>query len=170
MPNWCEGSLKLRGKTENIMRFINEGLNVYTGPAYSELLDKKDWLEIIDNGKELEIYFNHDTIYVEDTKRAFINLEYSKICHKNDVILTKDDDDQIAVFDISQAWGFRNEDWLAIAEKYDLNIKLYGIEQGMGFVEDLLICDHGKTMIDNSPNFYDYKDFLWNCPLPWFGG
>ena len=25
MPNWCEGKLKIRGKKENILRFIKEG-------------------------------------------------------------------------------------------------------------------------------------------------
>ena len=28
MPNWCEGTLKIRGEKENILSFIKEGTNI----------------------------------------------------------------------------------------------------------------------------------------------
>lgn len=30
MPNWCEGSLRIRGKYEDVIRFFKEGINAYT--------------------------------------------------------------------------------------------------------------------------------------------
>ena len=171
MPNWCEGSLKLRGKSENILRFINEGLNVYKDSSDTPI-DKKDWLRIVEVGdKCLEIYFDKDTIYVEGTQRAFVNNRYSSNLHFTDCItIHKDSDDEICCLAVSQAWAFRDEDWIEIAKKYGLTVKLYGIEQGMGFVEDILLTDNGKTVGDNSPSYADYKDFVWNCPIPWLGG
>ena len=169
MPNWCEGSLKLRGKSDNILRFINEGLNVYDNN--DTLIDKKEWLEVIDDGNRYEIYFNKDTIYVEGTKRAFINNRYSSNNHyTDDIIIHKDYENEVCCLAMSQAWGFREENWVEIAKKYDLDIRLYGIEQGNGFVEDWIITDHGETVVDNSPEYGDYKDFIWNCPIPWLGG
>ena len=165
MPNWCEGTLKVRGNPQNILRFINEGLNVYT--VNDEKLDKKEWLEIHDNGGSFEVFFNKKDIYVEGTKRAFINL--SSISNEY-VDINKKAEFEVCCFAVSQAWGFKKEDWMAIAKKYCIDIKLYGIERGMGFVEDWLITDCGETFIDNSPVFEDYKDFLWNCPIPFLGG
>ena len=31
MPNWCKGNLKIRGKKENIIRFLKEGTSLLDG-------------------------------------------------------------------------------------------------------------------------------------------
>jgi len=35
MPNWCEGELKIRGKKNDIIRFIEEGIQPTTPLAES---------------------------------------------------------------------------------------------------------------------------------------
>ena len=169
MPNWCEGSMKLRGKALDILRFIQEGLNVYENDTP---IEKDKWLEIKDNNNEVEIYFIKDTIYVEGTARAFINNRYSSNLHYEEYfVLHKDDDDEVLCFTISQAWGFRKDDWVTIAEKYGLDIWLYGVDQGNGYVENWRIDRHGEMFfLDMSPIYENYKDFLWRCPIPWLGG
>lgn len=170
MPNWCEGSLKLRGDPMDILRFIQEGLNVY---SYSNshdntLLDKSKWLGVIENTDSVEIYFDHDEIYVEDTQRAFINLVYTGLA-KREVYIDKHKNPEICVLHISQAWSFREKDWIEIAKKYNLDIRLTGIEQGIGFMEDFIITRDGEVT-DLSPSYENYDDFLWYCPIPFIGG
>lgn len=170
MPNWCEGSLKLRSKGVDILRFIKEGLNVYENDTP---IEKDKWLEIKDNNNEVEIFFNRDTIYVEGTNRAFINNRYSiNPYYEEYFVLHKDSDDEVLCLPVSQAWGFRTGEWIAIAEKYGLNIWLYGVEQGIGFVESYRIdlFEGEAHFIDMSPTYKNYKDFLWRCPIPWLGG
>lgn len=174
MPNWCEGSLKLKGDPKDILRFINEGLNVYEydyralHERSSNVMDKSKWMSIVDNTDSVEIYFDHDEIYVEDTQRAFINLVYTGLA-KRELYIDKHKNPEICVMHVSQAWGFRDENWIEIAKKYNLDIRLTGIEQGMGFMEDLIITRDGEVT-DLSPSYKDYDDFEWNCPIPFLGG
>ena len=45
MPNWCEGKLKIRGKLDDIKKFLNEGVNLYLpgkDHLYREKADKDD--------------------------------------------------------------------------------------------------------------------------------
>lgn len=168
MPNWCTGSLKLKGNGNNILRFIKEKLNVYETLAETPL-DKKEWLKIEEDDNEVNVYFHKDDIYIEDTNRAFLNLSYD-MHGPTWFIIDKDKPVDVCAFLVSQAWGFRISDWTQIAKEYDLDIKLYGIECGAGFVEDYIITDHGETVIDNSPQFTDCDDYAWNCPFPWIGG
>lgn len=167
MPNWCEGSLKLRGKTTDILKFVKEGLNVYKDEAP---IDKNEWLEINEVNDDVEIYFKtSDPIYVEGTKRAFLNHSYS-FQNTTDYWFDAETDYSICLFIVSQAWCFKPDDWINIAKTYNLDIKLYGVEEGIGFVSDYTILDHGETVVDNSLNYKDYEDFLWNCPFPFIGG
>lgn len=173
MPNWCEGSLKLKGDPMDILRFINEGLNAYEydwvlDKRSSNVVDKSKWMSIVDNTDSVEIYFDRDDIYVEDTQRAFINLVYTGLA-KRELYIDKHKNPEICVMHVSQAWGFRDENWIEIAKKYNLDIRLTGIEQGMGFMEDLIITKDGEVT-DLSPSYENYDDFEWNCPIPFLGG
>lgn len=174
MPNWCEGSLKLKGKPMDILRFIKEGLNVYEhdfrapGEHTSIVMDKDKWLEIVENENIAEVYFDRDDIYIEGTQRAFINLVYTGLVKRECVIDLKKEI-EICVLHISQAWGFKEDDWVEIAKKYNLDIRLTGIEQGMGFMEDLIITKDGEVT-DLSPAYESYADYEWNCPIPFLGG
>lgn len=48
MPNWCEGKLKVRGKKENIMKWLSECVAVWNPdiekgkPLYDALIFRKD--------------------------------------------------------------------------------------------------------------------------------
>ena len=102
MPNWMEGSLKLRGKSDDILRFLNEGL--------------KNKPEIVEETeKYYDIYFNapdcEQLIYILDTNRAFVN-SYTV----SEITLDKGDN-VILCISVQQAWDFRVEDWIEIAKK-----------------------------------------------------
>lgn len=174
MPNWCEGSLKLRGKPMDILRFIKEGINVYEydyrsfSEPTSTVLDKDKWMEFDEDENSAIVYFNKDDIYIEGTKRAFINLAYGGLA-KRECYVDMKKETEVCVLHISQAWGFEATEWIEIAKKYNLDIRLTGIEQGMGFMQDLIITKDGEVT-DLSPNYKDYDDFEWSCPIPFLGG
>ena len=169
MPNWCEGSLKVRGKTEDILRFVKEGIEAYKKIG-GAAVETKEWLEIQEDSTVIDICFNHTAtlyFYVANTTKAFLNFRHLIVEWYS---LEKDSTDEICIFCIAQAWGFRKDEWAEIAKKYNLDIKLYGIEQGMGLEEDIWIFDHGTRVEDHSKLYKDYKNFLWECPLPCLGG
>ena len=173
MPNWCSGSLKLRGQYENQVKFLTEGLNEYSYNWDDEkqqsveiVIPKDRWIRRIEEygevgarGFDMEIEPG-EWVYVEGTKRAFITSDYIEFTEENEIIIT---------IEINQAWDFRVDDWINISKKYGLDIKLWGVDRGWGFMHEIEIVK-GEVASDISKNWDNYNDFLWECPLPWLGG
>lgn len=174
MPNWCEGSLKLRGKYADILRFFEEGVNAYEyAPANSDvdykLIPKEEWCEVEEFDGETVIsnrLKSSGWIYIEGTKRAFIDEDF---CSYN-IYRDKSDADCIFALPFKQAWSANQQDWIDIAKKYNLEIKIFGIESGTGFWCSLHVLKDGVILENNFLQYQDYKDYVWNCPLPWMGG
>ena len=170
MPNWCEGSMKLRGKPENILKFVKEGLDLYCGDD-ATLVDKSLWLNLVEGPDYAQIDFinrnipPYESIYINGTKRAFIRSD-----DHNYIYFRTDQDSVIVAFAIKQAWGYRPEEFRKIAQKYQVDIRLYGIECGGGFIEEYEILDNGETFNDLSPVYSTYNEYEWECPFPWIGG
>ena len=154
MANWMTGSIKLRGNSNDILKFFNEGL-------------KKKPVVVEETGNQYEIYLDHSDdsyeIDILDTDRASIIPFYV-----SSVTLDKGEN-AIAYLEIQQAWDFRVEDWTKIAKKYNLDIRLYGIDGLGGFMHQIDILN-GEVALDECNNFGSYDNFVWNCPFPWMGG
>ncbi len=141
MPNWIEGTLKLRGSNENLKRFFDNAVQSRSC-HYDEEFNEVELME--------------DT-WIKDTKRAFVNgecyiyweKEYATVC-----------------IPIMQAWCFVTEEWVEISKQYNLDVRLYGFEQGMEFCQEVEIID-GKVTMDNNIR---YDDWDWECPMPRMGG
>lgn len=172
MPNWCSGSLKLRGQYENKVKFLSEGLNEYSCEWNDEerqpveiVVPKDKWIRRIEEYGEAgarEFVMDIEPgewVYVEGTKRAFITSDYICIA----------ENDNVVAVGISQAWDFRADNWIDISKKYDLDIKLWGVDNGWGFMHEIEIVK-GEVVSDISKHWDNYNDFLWECPLPWLGG
>ena len=178
MPNWIEGSFKMKGKYEDILRFFKEGINVYddkwnASSKKNEYIakPKKDWM-YIDESVYQDIKFKTELrgcrienmsnkwAYIEGTERAFIK-DYIP-CH----ITEYDKGFSVAVCNVCQAWGFREDNWVDLAKKYNVDIRLFGIECGMGFQEYIEIIN-GEITKNESP---DFDCFEWDCIFPWMGG
>ena len=178
MPNWCQGSLKVRGKRKDVRKFFTEGVNVYEHFTKDDehvevLVPKDDWLYIdLDASDESEyIYYNpnagcySNSVYIEETNRAFIDDDNDPI-----IIPVTDDDCEVVVYaPIKQAWDFRIDDWAKLSGFTQLHFKLYGIEKGGGFVHSIDV-DNGQVLEDKTTSFESDDDFIWNCPFPWMGG
>ena len=146
MPNWCEGVMKLRGAKDDILRFLEEGFE----PSY-----KNSAIEIDEFGEEVNII---NVNYIENTQRAFVDEQYFYIIDAGD--------STIVSIKMRQAWDFSVGDFLAISEKYNLDIRLFGWERGMEFSREILIVD--KNIIKDRT--YRYSDWEWEVPFSDLGG
>jgi hypothetical protein len=150
MPNWIEGTMKLRGKAEDLIRFVDNGLdgnvNKEDGPDYAS-------------------YYIGEYIYVNDSRRAFTDrdfyLDISKKSEKN----------QVVTIPIKQAWSFTpyegaEQRWIDLGKKYNLDIRLQGFECGLQFYQDVEIVN--GVLVRNDEK--QYADWDWECPMPRLGG
>lgn len=150
MPNWIEGTMKLRGKAENIGRFFSEGLD--------SDVSKNEY------GGSVE-YVVPDGVYINDSRRAFTN--GAEWCY----IDTEEASEQVVSFPVKQAWSFTPDEsgekrWCDLSEKYGIDVRLQGFECGMQFYQDLEISK--GTLVRNECKEYD--DWEWDCPFPNMGG
>lgn len=156
MPNWIEGTMKLRGKREDIARFFREGLDA------SDRHKLED--QVKDESEEDYLCFHFvNGPHIAGTRRAFIDDDYVEMY----------DDIGVACVDIKQAWAFdagsETEDlkkWKNISEKYNVDIRLYGIECGMQFTQEIIIVRGRKPIVNEK----QYEDWDWDCPFPDMGG
>lgn len=159
MPNWIEGTMKLRGKREDITRFFREGLEPSNWPKPE---DREN--QVTENGDDdyLDFSFKNEP-HIIGTRRAFIT----------DSSAEMEEDEGIVCVDIKQAWAFHAggdskdlQNWKDISVKFNVDIRLYGIECGMCFVQEIIIV-RGKSPIVNEKQ---YEDWDWECPFPNMGG
>ena len=147
--------MKLRGKREDIIRFLDNEIEPNSsGLECVEKVAEKDYAEYT---------FNHDP-HVKGTRRMFFD---------NQTIYMEDDDARVCI-DVRQAWGFTPREgkddeqvWLDFSEKYNIDIKLFGIESGFCFTQELIVLRGSKRVINNVK---EYEDWFWECPLPNMGG
>ena len=151
MPNWSEGCLKVRGKAANVKKFVLEGLQPVD--FFGNALPK---LELSDLG---EVDTDKDC-WIEGTTRGFVENLYA------DFSFVEDDETFTATLDAKFAWAADAEELSALCEKYDVDMKLYAFEKGMGFNQDILIVD-GEIRRDCRIEFEDYN---WECICPTVGG
>lgn len=156
MPNWIEGTLKLRGKVESIKKFIENEIN--DGPDCTKLL--------VVNEPEyhyVEYHFYNEP-HVKGTKRAFITN-----CRAYMDTDEKSIEEEIIIcLSIEQAWGFTDpEVWLEKSHQYNIDIRLFGIESGMQFTQEVIILRDRDVVVNNITKFVDFE---WECPFPEMGG
>lgn len=168
MPNWNAGILRIRGKREDVIKFLTEGVNAYefrsNGKISSEYLPiSKDELYTFDDDC---IEYKRNNIYVEGTTRGFI-CEYNCL-----VYISNDTDNEGRIYtyvDYRQAWGINENELADISAKYHLDFRIFAAEAGMGFWIDLEILDGEITKLEEYGNM-SYNEYIWNCPIPNVGG
>ena len=151
MPNWSKGCLKVRAQAANVKKFVLEGLQPVD--FFGNALPK---LELSDLG---EVDTDKDC-WIEGTTRGFVENMYA------DFSFVEDDETFTALLDAKFAWAVDADELLASCKKYDVDMKLYAFEKGMGFNQDILIVD-GEIRRDCRIEFEDYN---WECICPTVGG
>ena len=152
MPNWCEGTLKVRGKVKDLKKFVLEGLK----PV--------DWFGHFLEPLKINQYAHCEsdkTCHIENTRRGFVK--------DLDVYFEEDDEEiQIIHLDTKFAWGIEPKQLQETCIKYNIDMKIYAFECGMEFNQDIEIVN-GEIIKDEEINFKD-KDYRWDCIMPNLGG
>ncbi len=156
MPNWCEGTLKVRGTIKDLKNFVLNGLL-----PVDPIGRMKEPLSL-DGESETSIYILGitDTLYIKGTRRAFC--EPADI----DVCVDEPDDKAIITMPFKQAWAILSDDLLEVCKEFNVDIKIQGFEQGMRFSQIVEIVD-GEIRQDEE---IKYDDWNWDCPCPDMGG
>ena len=160
MPNWIEGTMKLRGEVRNIKRFFEEGLDASQWVEPEKLED-----QVKNESSDCYMYFTffHEP-HIVGTRRAFIT-DDSVYCD-----FEEPDEECVVCINVKQAWCFTTEgeldEWKAVSDNFDLDVKLFGIECGMEFTQEV-ICLRGHKPILNERH---YENWDWDCPFPNMGG
>ena len=150
MPNWIEGTMKLRGKAADLIRFFDNGFDM--------TVEKREYSDDV-------VYTIGDFVYVNGSRRAFTLEAFDQEISKNP------DDVQIALIPIRQAWSFTpyqgaEQRWIDLAKEYNLDVRLQGFERGIEFYQDVEIVN--GEMVRN--DCITYPDWDWDCPMPRMGG
>lgn len=166
MPNWAEGSLKIRGPIKNIKRFLDEGiqkkqLNTFGKEMDEDIVTFYDWSD--ECGIEYEYHFV-STSHIKHTSRAFVDPEkygeYACLGGKS-----TEDIDTIAL-PFKQAWRAEAKSFEEISKEYGIDIAIHTFEKGAEFEQDILIKD-GEIVKDE---IIEYDNYKFESALPMLGG
>lgn len=164
MPNWAEGTLKIRGTKENILNFLKNELLGSTYPIFlnDEVEYKHRTVEHEINNYGEYVFRCEDGFYINNTRRAFI--------YNTELIfdLYEDDDEipQIEIEGFRQAWGVISDNYVDHSKKYDLDMKIFAFERGMEFTQEIELCK-GKIVKDVAE---EHEDYFWTVPFAGLGG
>lgn len=147
MPNWCRGTLKVRGKKKNVIEFMLKGLKP-VGAGHSLSLNKFGDIT------------SDETYWIENTYRGFV-------LGVDEFFSDYQDEDIVTVaLDSKFVHDIDSEELLKTSKKYLVDMKIYGFEKGMQFNRNVEIIN-GEILKDEEINFDDYK---WECICPNIGG
>lgn len=149
MPNWAEGTLKLRGKTENIVSALKEMLLENQGATLEEEYD----------GILLTFKTENDYFYINGTRRAFISAK--------DIEIWVDDFMIFELENFKQAWAASADNYTEISSKFDVDIKIFTFEMGMEFTQEIEISK--GEIIKNIVN-ENFTNYSWDVPFSRLGG
>ena len=164
IPNWIEGTLKLRGTKENIEKFLRNGIEYVDANLCK---DENGKLCIKRIPREIEFKIDEDQVFIENTMDAYISGTQRMFINKDTInAWWMDKEPTIIVLDIRQAWEFASDDLVKLSKTWKLDFYAYGIEGGMEFCQIVEVVN-GK-LIQNKKGTFD--DFWWECPDPRLGG
>lgn len=155
MPNWCEGTLKVRGTKANITRWVNEALQ----PCGFSDSPQEKMLTWSSDGMIATV---EELAWIKDSYRGFI-IEGSKINLWN----FETDDEELIIFVKAEfAWGVDVEKLALSSKEFNVDYRFYGFEQGMEFNQEVEIIKGTVTLNKK----YKFDDYQWECACPTLGG
>ena len=162
----AEGNIRIRGKRENILRFLQEELT----PIYElkdDLVEERSiHLEQTDHGWSVILSRDPDTssnIYFKgsDTHWIETDSETIEISFSNG---GKTKEDQVICLDRYEGpWSPRVDFWKEKAVKHRVDIRIFSWS-GKAWSSVMTFYRNG----DIEETARKYEDFLWDCPYPDF--
>lgn len=151
MPNWCVGTLRVRGKQKDLQNFVLNGLKPCDPFKKEHAKLELDEFGYVDCNEKC---------WIEGTRRGFV--------YDLDVCFEEDDDDfiQTIALDAEFAWAISSDELLEICQKYYVDMRIYAFERGMEFNLEIEIIN-GKITKDS---YFAFQDYTWECICPHMGG
>ncbi|MEX3713376.1 hypothetical protein ABFV99_13310 [Cytobacillus horneckiae] len=158
MPNWCVGTMKVRGTKENIIRFMKEGLSP-VGWLGGDL-EKEEIAEIY--GFTIKAPKEAHGFHVKGTRRNFIEADTIDFEYWDE-----DNESYVLIIDeYKAAWGIESAPLAVLSKEFDLDFRIYAFERGMEFNQEIEVIK-GEVTKNNEIKFDDYE---WECISPSIGG
>lgn len=163
MPNWVEGTFRIRGLKENVLKFAAEGLSAvaYNGPITVKRYEEGDGVIHFDY-MDAKLGKSPCTLYIEGTTRHFL----FDISCGIDVYENNEGEYQL-VAPFQAAWSMNLDDLKAIADKYAVDVKANGYELGHQFEQIIEINRSGRVLTAKK---IKYNNYGWECAMPLLGG
>lgn len=167
MPNWARGNIRIRGKRDNILEFLRSELIAVDenfGMSRPVVVEENQggWSLIVRRPCEnCDVLFfrGSDGQYVLDFDGGDIELPLSEGPNKNV--------DQILVLeDFSGAWDIDRRIFPRYAQDYKIDIRLFVWECGMCWSTVATYYKDGRVDCEDRR----YSDWLWDSPMPFYGG
>lgn len=149
MANFAEGTIKLRGRAENIKSALK-----YMFGAVGNITIEEDT-----DGEIITFTTTDSYFYINGTKRAFINGKSFEINLDDDFLI-------IELNNFMQAWRAIPENYIEISEKFNVDIKIFTFEQGLEFTQEIEISK-GKILKDITLKYDNYR---WEVAFSNLGG
>lgn len=163
MPNWSEGYLKIRGKREDLIKFIENEILLMTYIDTDNIEEQNIELKFYD----FEYLFGYEKsekqyLYLKNSQRFFIEDESIRFQYDE-----RDNAPHYLLLHVRRAGSVINEKMLVKdSEKYHLDFNVYAVERNMEFEEFLTVID-GKLAKSETRC---YKDFSFEAINPELGG
>lgn len=119
MANWVKGKLKIRGKPEDIKRWVEECLHCYftkwfrDGSYEDELVDDAVVFEHDPKAREMRLDTIEDA-YIEGTKRNFVEKGVYGDSYR-------EDEKPILVVSMKAAWNVDETPYIEMSKKYNVD-------------------------------------------------
>lgn len=164
MPNWCKGVIKVRGKKEDVISFLeNEILKMdYVGLFESP---KSENIKMEYDGYEYSYKLSDDEkeyFYLNNSTRCFIEQNEIEIYNYSD----SDEKETYVTLEFKQAWDVEENLFEKLSEKYNIDFNIYASERGMEFERYITLINGEFTRLETK----EYDDFYFEAINPEIGG
>lgn len=162
MPNWCEGYLKIRGKKEDIVNFVENEISLLKS---KDIFSEPEYLEIKMIKDLYEYRFEHKNSFKEylrlkNARRFFVESEEISFYYYEDEVC-------YLTLKIKQAWCIDVQELLVEhSKKYHIDFNIYASESGMEFEQYITVVN--GELVKNEEKIY--IDFSFEAINPELGG
>ena len=162
MPNWCEGYLKIRGKKEDIVNFVENEIRLLKS---KDIFSEPEYLEIKMIKDSYEYRFEHKNSFKEylrlkNARRFFVESEEISFYYYEDEVC-------YLTLKVKQAWCIDVQELLVEhSKKYHVDFNIYASESGMEFEQYITVVN--GELVKNEAR--EYTDFQFEAINPELGG
>lgn len=167
MPNWSEGTFKVRGKREDIINFLK---NELLGSVQMIFGNNEEGTPTVEH-KHREVTIKEDDydftieckdgFFISGSRRAFIESE--SICFD----FYDRHTEHLEIMGFKQAWAVIPDNYTAASKKYNLDFKIFAFERGMEFTQEIEII---KGEVTKDIVKEKFEDYFWDVPFSEMGG